>query len=110
MIHNTIHIVDSIVLHGPLIEYTAFSFESYNSVIMNAIKGTYRVEKTIANAIPLRQILSYRLKIIAQFSKDQKALETFHKLKASSICHLKKIVSLHCFSVEIFSITKVWFK
>ena len=89
MIHNVIHIVDSILLHGPLTEYSAFPFESYNSVVLNAIKGTYRVEQGIASAIPLKQILSFRLRIMTDHSHDYKAIKTLKILKVSilSMCN-----------------------
>jgi hypothetical protein len=83
MLHLVLHIVDSTLLHGPLIEYSAFSFESFNSILMNAIHGTYRVEHCISNAIPLKQYLLLRLRVMNEKSNDKVVLQTLHKLKVS---------------------------
>lgn len=81
MLHLTLHLVDSVKLHGPLTHYSAFSFESFNSIIMNSIHGTNRVEKGIANAVPLYQHLQMRLKMMKVYSKDKRAMDTLEKLK-----------------------------
>jgi hypothetical protein len=84
MLHLVLHVVDSTLLHGPMIEYSAFSFESFNSILMNAIHGTHRVEHCISNIIPLKQHLLFRLRTIKEKSKDEVALDTLNKLKVIS--------------------------
>lgn len=81
MLHLTIHLVDSVKMHGPLTHYSAFPFESFNSIIMNSIHGTNKVEKGIANAVPLYQHLQFRLKMMSLHSEDKIAMSTFEKFE-----------------------------
>ncbi len=84
MLHLVLHVVDSTLLHGLMIEYSAFSFESFNSIFMNAIYDTHRVDHCKSNIIPLKQHLLFRLRAMKEKSKDEVALDTLNKLKVIS--------------------------
>ncbi len=86
-IHLLTHLVSSIKNHGPLMCYSTFPFESYNSLLMKSIHGTYRVEHGIARTIPLFQHLHERLKLL----KGNGSLKLLRKLK---VCLSVPIVQL----------------
>ena len=57
--YNLLHVIR---LHGPLITYSTFPFESFNRYILKAIHGTNQGEQSICDAIPLYQHLHIRLR------------------------------------------------
>lgn len=81
LVHLVIHLPDSVRLHGPLQETSTFCFESFNSIVLKNIHGTYRVEKGIAEDVPRYQILQSRLKIMRMHLKDRLAFKILKRLK-----------------------------
>jgi len=80
-IHLLSHLVRSVRMHGPLVCYSTFPFESYNGIIMRAIHGTYRVEQGICRTIPLYQHLQTRIKNV----KNINSLKLLSKLQVCLI-------------------------
>jgi len=93
MVHQVLHLTDSVILHGPLTEYSTFPFESFNAVAKNAIQGTFRIEQAIANGIALKQSL---LKMVAFLSNDATETRAHWILQKLKVCFC-------CLATDLFS-------
>ena len=88
-IHMLTHLVMCVKMHGPLVGYSTFPFEGFNKLLLGSIHGTNRVERGIAEAIPLIQLLEERLREV----QEKSVVKVLQKL---SVCSFITVLWLCC--------------